>query len=75
MGIAEGVDELTGRVARHLGHHLRQQGVGGDVERHAEKDVGAALVELSGEAAVGDVELKEAVARRQGHLLLSLIHI
>ena len=34
---------------------------------HAEEDVGAALVELAGEPAVGDVELEQRVARRQRH--------
>ena len=67
MGIAKGVDEVTGLVAGHLGHHHGQQGVGGDVERHAQKDVGAALVKLAGELAVGDVKLEHGVAGRQGH--------
>jgi hypothetical protein len=47
-----------GFEARHL--HHGQQRIAGDVERHAEEDVGAALVELAGELAVGDVELEEA---------------
>jgi hypothetical protein len=53
----------------HLRHHHGQQRVGGDVERHAEEDVGRALVELAGQPAVGDVELEQAVAGRQRHLL------
>ena len=51
-----------------LGHHVGEQRVAGDVERNAEEHVGAALVQLAGELAVGDVELEESVARRQGHL-------
>jgi hypothetical protein len=51
-----------------LRHHVRQQRVAGDVERHAEEDVGAALVELAGQLAVGHVELEERVAGRQRHL-------
>ena len=50
---------------------MRQQRVGRDVERHAEEDVGRALVELAGEPAVRDVELEQAVARRQRHLATS----
>ncbi|MNY14828.1 hypothetical protein D3C86_1480170 [compost metagenome] len=47
---------------------MRQQRVAGDVERHAEEDVGAALVELAGQLAIGHVELEERVAGRQLHL-------
>jgi hypothetical protein len=67
--VAEGVHEVAGLVAADLGEHQGEQGVGGDVEGHAEEDVGAALVELAGEPAVGDVELEQAVAGRQGHAL------
>ena len=69
MRVAEGVDELAGFVARHLRHHQRQQRVGGDVERHAEEDVGRALVELARQSAFRDIELEQAVARRQRHLV------
>jgi thymidylate synthase len=61
--------QVTGLEPRHLRHHLRQQGVGRDVERHAEEDVGAALIELATEHSVSDEELKQAVARRQRHLI------
>ena len=44
VGVAEGVDELAGGEPRHLRHHVGQEGIGGDVERHAEEEVGAALV-------------------------------
>src|SRR6267142_2642416 len=59
VGIAEGEDELAGLEAGDLRHHQRQQRVGGDVEGHAEEYVGAALVHLAGELALGDVELEE----------------
>ena len=48
---------------------MRQQRIGRDVERHAEKDIGRALIELAGQRALGDVELEQAVARRQRHLV------
>ena len=67
MGVAQGVDELAGLEARHLRHHHGQQRVGGDVEGKAEKDVGAALVELAGEPALGHVELEEGVAGGERH--------
>ena len=34
--------ELAGPQSRHLRHHLGEQGIGGDVERHTEEDVGRA---------------------------------
>ena len=37
MRVSERVDELAGLQSAHLRHHEGQQGVGGDVERHAEK--------------------------------------
>ncbi|MPN36795.1 hypothetical protein SDC9_184306 [bioreactor metagenome] len=69
VGVAEGMDEVTRAIAADLRQHHRQQRVGGDVEGHAEEDVGAALVELAGQLAVGDVELEQAVAGRQRHLV------
>ena len=47
MGIAERVHELARLQPAHLSDHQRQQGIGRDVERHAEEDIGAALVELA----------------------------
>ena len=47
---------------------MREQRVAGDVEGHAQEDVGRALVELAGEPAVGDVELEQAVAGCQRHV-------
>ena len=52
-----------------LGHHLRQQSVGSDVEGDAEKGVRAALIKLAAEFAVRHIELEKAVTRRQGHLV------
>ena len=46
-----------------------QERVGCDVERNTEEGVGAALVELAGEFAVGHVELEKAMAGRQGHVV------
>ena len=65
--VAQRKDEFARLEIRHLRHHQREQRVGGDVERHAEEKVGAALVHLARERAVGDVELEQRVARRQRH--------
>ena len=69
MRVAEREDEFTGTQSANLRDHHRQQPVRGDVERDAEKDVGAALVHLAGEFALGDIELEKSVARRQGHAI------
>ena len=63
------MDELARREPGHLRHHQGEQRVRGDVERHAQEDVGRALVELAGELALRDIELEQAVAGRQRHLV------
>ena len=69
MRVAEGVDEIAHREPGHLRHHVGEQRVGGDVERHAEEDIAAALVELAAQPAVSHVELEQAVAGGQRHLV------
>ena len=64
MAVAAGPDERAGLEAALLGEHVGQQRVAGDVERDAEEDVGAALVELEVEPAGGDLGLEQAVAGR-----------
>src|SRR6185503_19634459 len=51
MAVAAGPDEGAGLEAALLGEHVGEQGVAGNVERHAEEHVGAALVELEVELA------------------------
>ena len=65
--IAEGVDKLAGLEVADLRHHAGQKSVGSDVERDAEEEVGAALVELATQFAVEDEELEERMAGRQRH--------
>src|SRR3989442_11067802 len=69
MRVAEREDELAGLEAGDLRHHQREERVGGDVEGHAEEEIGAPLVHLAGEAAFGDVELEQRMAGRQRHLV------
>ena len=45
--IAKGVHELARLQAAHLRHHHRQQRIAGNVEGHAQENVGRALVELT----------------------------
>ena len=47
MAIAAGPDEIADVEIALLRHHVRQQRVRRDVERHTEKDVGASLIELT----------------------------
>ena len=68
MRIAEGVHEIADAQAADLRDHVGEQRVAGDVERHTEEDVAAALVELAAELAVRDVELEHRVAGHQRHV-------
>ena len=61
--------KCAGLEPRDLGDHVGKQSVGGDVEGQPEEHVGAALVELAGEAPLGHVELEQQVAGRQRHLV------
>src|ERR1700722_1971708 len=68
VAVAAGPDELPDSQTSLRSHHVREQRVACDVERHTEEKVGAALVELAGQPPVGDVELEERMAWRQSHL-------
>ena len=69
MGVAESMDEVAGVEAAFARDEMGQQGVAGDVERHAEEDVGRALIELARKPPMAHVELEQAVAGRQLHPL------
>src|SRR5262245_32775623 len=69
MRIAKRVYEIARLVASHLCHHLREQRIGCDIEWHAEENVRRTLIELARQFSLGDIKLKKAVARRQGHLV------
>src|SRR5687768_9216787 len=66
--VAEGVDEIARSEVANLRDHHREERVAGDVEGDAEKEVGAALIELAAQTAVEDEELKERVTGRESHL-------
>lgn len=67
MGVAGGMDKLARLQARDLCHHLQKKGIRGNVERHSEKGVCTALVELETQLAIGHIKLEKAVAWRQFH--------
>src|SRR5712692_7575423 len=67
MRVAQRVHELARPQAAYLRYHQGEQRIGGDVERHAEENVGAALVHLARKLSICHVELKEDVTRGQLH--------
>lgn len=74
MRIAHLEDKLLGFAARKVSNHVREEGVRGDIEGHAESEVAGALVhearELGfgfGRGGEGDVELAEHVTWWEGH--------
>ena len=68
VAVAAGPDEVAEAEVAAVRDHLREQRVARDVERHAEEQVGRALVELAAQLAVGHVELEQRVAGHQRHL-------
>ena len=63
------VDEFAGFQSANLRDHQRQQRVAGDVERHAQEHVRAALIKLAAQFAFVHVKLEQRVAGRQRHLV------
>src|SRR6266487_3373472 len=72
--VSEREDELAGFKIAHLSNHHRQQRIRRDVEREAQKNIGRSLIELTRQFSIGDIELKQKVARRQRHLR-NLTHV
>ena len=70
--VADNVDELPRDEAADVGEHVGEEGVAGDVERYAKAHVRTALVHLARQLPVRDEELREHVARREGHLVRPL---
>src|ERR1041384_7448899 len=68
MQVAESVDKCARLQAADLGDHEREQGIGSDVERHAQEQVGTALVKLAAQLSFLHEELEQSVARGKGHL-------
>src|SRR5437870_836087 len=69
MQIAKGMDKFTGFETADLGHHHRQHRIRGNVERDAQKQVCAALIELATQLAFVDEKLEEGMAWRQRHFI------
>ena len=67
--VAEGMNKIARFQSGDLRHHHGQERIGSDVERHAQKEIGAALVKLAAETVAADIELEKRVTRRQRHLI------
>ena len=69
VAIAAGPHEHAGLQPALPRQHMGQQRIAGDIERHSDEEIRAALVELEVEPAVGRLGLEQAVAGRQRHPL------
>ena len=69
VAVTAGPDEFARLKAAYLRQHHGQQGVAGNVEGHAEKDVRRTLIQLATELAVRYIELEQRMAGRQRHVI------
>ena len=60
MGITQCMNKNTGFQIAYLRHHVREECVGGDVERDAQKHISASLVELTVQSPLGTWNWKKA---------------
>ena len=77
--IPKAMDEVTCLVTENLRNHHREERLARNIEGNTQKEVGASLIELAGEPGASpvclvNIELKEKVAGRKGHLI-NLSHI
>ncbi len=76
VAVTAGPDEVAYIQVALLRHHVGEQGVAGNVERHAQKDIGTALVKLAAELGFlawvlrgCHVKLEERMARHERHFV------
>ena len=62
VGVAHGVGECAGNEIADVCEHVREEGIGSDVEGHAEPDVTGALVEEAVERALFIIVIVAAAA-------------
>src|SRR5690349_3647539 len=74
MAVAARPDELAHVEITLLRDHVSEQRIRGDIERDAEENVRAALVELTTQAFVRHIELEEGMAGHELHLV-ELAHV
>src|SRR5215467_1465994 len=68
MSVAKCVNKVARLKTTNLRNHHREQRVRSDVERHPQKYVRRSLIELARQLSVGNIELKQQMAGRKGHL-------
>src|SRR3546814_3013407 len=62
--VAAGPDKVSDFQVALLGYQVSQQGITGDIKGHTQENIGAALVQLAGQSALGHIELEECMAGR-----------
>ena len=76
VAVATGPDEIAHVQIALLRHHVGEQGVAGNIEWHTQKDVSAALVQLTAQTAFAarcfagrHIELEKGMAGHERHLV------
>ena len=68
MRIAQRMHKIARFQARYLCYHHQQKCVRSDVERHSQKYICTALVELQTQTPLGYIKLKESMTGRELHI-------
>src|ERR1700687_5925796 len=69
MRVTQCVNELSNLQACNVSAHVSEERIRRDVNLYADKAVSASLIQQAGQLPFGDVELEQAVARREPHLV------
>ena len=64
MGITNGVNKIASFSAGCLSHHVSQESIGGDIERHTQTHIGTALVHLTRDFVLDRVDLTRRAKER-----------
>ena len=69
MDVTEAMDEIAHLKPCDLSDHVEEESIRSNVEWYPEEDVSTALIELEAQAPISHIELHQAVARRQRHII------
>ncbi len=69
MKVSRSMDKFANFQITHLSYHMHEERIGSNIERKPEEAIDRALIELTREFIICDIELEEAVARRKRHLI------
>jgi hypothetical protein len=67
MDVPKRVNEIAGFEITNGSHHVRQQRIRGNVERHSKEQISASLVKLTAQLSFLHVKLEHCVAGRKRH--------